>query len=127
MAVALVDCERYGEGRINDVFKLAPEENGKEVHLILQRINNRLFPDVAKLMHNIGFVTDFCCRSVWRMRATHAFLVAQQQLQMTFCRRMLGALAALRNGARGAGVRRGGNARDGAKYCRRIEKNLFCK
>ncbi len=61
---ALVDCERYGEGHINDTFKVTTEENGKETHYILQRINNRLFPDVAKLMHNIELVTDFCRRSV---------------------------------------------------------------
>ena len=60
----LADCERYGEGHINDTFKVTTEERGKEVHYILQRINNRLFPDVAKLMHNIALVTDFCRRSV---------------------------------------------------------------
>ena len=57
-------CERYGEGHINDTFKVTMTEDGKETHYILQRINNRLFPDVAKLMHNIGLVTDFCRRSV---------------------------------------------------------------
>ena len=57
-------CKRYGEGHINDTFKVTTEENGKETHYILQRINNRLFPDVAKLMHNIELVTDFCRRSV---------------------------------------------------------------
>ena len=57
-------CERYGEGHINDTFKVTMTEDGKETHYILQRINNRLFPDVAKLMHNIGLVTAFCRRSV---------------------------------------------------------------
>ena len=57
-------CKRYGEGHINDTFKVTTEENGKEVHYILQRINSRLFPDVEKLMHNIALVTDFCRRSV---------------------------------------------------------------
>ena len=61
---ALTDCVRYGEGHINDTFKVTTEENGKEVHYILQRINSRLFPDVEKLMHNIALVTDFCRRSV---------------------------------------------------------------
>ena len=61
---ALTDCKRYGEGHINDTFKVTMTEGGKETHYILQRINNRLFPDVAKLMHNIGLVTDFCRRSV---------------------------------------------------------------
>lgn len=57
-------CKRYGEGHINDTFKVTMTEGGKETHYILQRINNRLFPDVARLMHNIGLVTDFCRRSV---------------------------------------------------------------
>ncbi len=59
-----VNCARYGEGHINDTFKVTTEENGKETHYILQRINSRLFPDVAKLMHNIELVTEFCRRSV---------------------------------------------------------------
>ena len=60
----LADCERYGEGHINDTFKVTMTKDGKETHYILQRINNRLFPDVARLMHNIELVTDFCRRSV---------------------------------------------------------------
>ena len=59
-----VSCERYGEGHINDTYKVTTEENGKEIHYILQRINDRLFSDVEKLMHNIELVTEFCRRSV---------------------------------------------------------------
>ena len=59
-----VSCERYGEGHINDTFRLTMNDGGKEVHYILQRINNRLFMDVEKLMHNIELVTDFCRKSV---------------------------------------------------------------
>lgn len=64
IAGEFVYCERYGEGHINDTYKVTMAEDGKEVHYILQRINDRLFPDVEKLMHNIGLVTDFCCKSV---------------------------------------------------------------
>ncbi len=60
----LADCERYGEGHINDTFKVTMDDAGKCVHYILQRINNRLFTDVAKLMRNIELVTDFCRKSV---------------------------------------------------------------
>ena len=60
----LIFCERYGEGHINDTFRLTVHDCGKEVHYILQRINNRLFTDVEKLMRNIELVTDFCRRSV---------------------------------------------------------------
>lgn len=59
-----VSCERYGEGHINDTFRLTMNDGGKEVHYILQRINNRLFTDVEKLMRNIELVTEFCRESV---------------------------------------------------------------
>lgn len=64
VAGALVSCERYGEGHINDTFKVTMDDCGREVHYILQRINNRLFPDVERLMHNIELVTEFCRKSV---------------------------------------------------------------
>lgn len=59
-----VSCERYGEGHINDTYKLTVREGGREKPYILQRINNRLFTDVPALMRNIELVTDFCRRSV---------------------------------------------------------------
>ncbi len=59
-----VSCERYGEGHINDTFKLTLNQNGNAVNYILQRINSKLFTDVDKLMNNIGLVTDFCRKSV---------------------------------------------------------------
>ena len=57
-------CEPYGTGNINDTFCLTMAQGGRRVRYILQRINSRLFPDVAKLMHNIALVTAFCRRSV---------------------------------------------------------------
>lgn len=59
-----VKCVRYGEGHINDTFKLTVNDDGKTINYILQRINNRLFTDVDKLMRNIGLVTSFCRKSV---------------------------------------------------------------
>lgn len=59
-----VECVRYGEGHINDTFKLTVNDGGKEVRYILQRINNRLFTEVDKLMRNIELVTSFCRKSV---------------------------------------------------------------
>lgn len=64
VAGELVSCERYGEGHINDTFKVTMDDCGREVHYILQRINNCLFPDVDRLMHNIELVTEFCRKSV---------------------------------------------------------------
>ena len=57
-------CVRYGEGHINDTFKVTMQEAGREKHYILQRINHNLFRDVEKLMHNIELVTSFCRESV---------------------------------------------------------------
>ena len=57
-------CVRYGEGHINDTFKVTMQEAGEEKHYILQRINHNLFRDVAKLMHNIELVTSVCRESV---------------------------------------------------------------
>lgn len=59
-----VSCERYGEGHINDTFKLVVNDGEKRVNYILQRINNRLFTEVDKLMRNIELVTDFSRKSV---------------------------------------------------------------
>lgn len=59
-----VECNRYGEGHINDTFKLTVNDGEKKVNYILQCINNRLFTDVDKLMRNIGLVTSFCRRNV---------------------------------------------------------------
>ena len=58
------DCVRYGEGHINDTFKVTMREGAGETHYILQRINHHLFSDVEKLMHNIELVTAFCRKSV---------------------------------------------------------------
>lgn len=59
-----VSCDRYGEGHINDTFKLVVDDGGKRVNYILQRINSRLFTEVDKLMRNIELVTDFSRKSV---------------------------------------------------------------
>lgn len=47
----------YGSGHINDTFKVAFDEGGREAHYILQRVNHNIFKDVPALMDNIGRVT----------------------------------------------------------------------
>ena len=47
-----VACEPYGNGHINDTFRVG-------VVYILQRINTNIFKDVDGLMRNITLVTDF--------------------------------------------------------------------
>lgn len=55
----LLSCERYGEGLINETYLAVIEQDGKPVNYILQKINNKLFKDVDKLMNNIKLVTEF--------------------------------------------------------------------
>ena len=64
VAGEFVSCKRYGEGHINDTFLLVVRDGDRQVRYILQRINDRLFTDVDKLMHNIALVTAFCRKSV---------------------------------------------------------------
>ena len=52
---AVVSCERYGNGHINDTF-LTVSESGKRY--IFQRINHRVFPHPDEVMENITAVTE---------------------------------------------------------------------
>lgn len=52
-------CEPYGNGHINDTYKVECKSDCKTVRYILQRINNNIFPDTAALMENISNVTAF--------------------------------------------------------------------
>lgn len=54
-----VSVEPYGEGHINQTFLVHTQGRNGEVRYILQRINDRLFIDVEKLMNNIRLVTEF--------------------------------------------------------------------
>ncbi len=51
-----ISCETYGCGHINDTY-LVTCDNGYKY--ILQRINNKVFPNVEGLMNNIVSVTTF--------------------------------------------------------------------
>lgn len=44
----------YGNGHINTTYKATCKKDGKEYCYILQRINNKVFPDVQGLMRNIA-------------------------------------------------------------------------
>ncbi len=54
-------CETYGCGHINDTYLLTCD-NGKKY--ILQKINNKVFPNVEGLMNNIVSVTSFLRKKV---------------------------------------------------------------
>ena len=52
------DIAPYGEGHINDTYRVVIEENGREKLFILQRMNTNVFPDVSVLMRNGTKVTE---------------------------------------------------------------------
>lgn len=54
-----VSCAKYGEGHINETYKVIMNDNGIEKPYILQKINNKIFTNVDQLMSNIQGVTDF--------------------------------------------------------------------
>ena len=53
---AVLSCEPYGSGHINDTYRV---ETQASALYILQRINTHVFPNVDGLMHNISAVTAF--------------------------------------------------------------------
>lgn len=51
----VVSCERYGSGHINVTYLVVTKS---EKRFILQKINNKIFPDVEGLMNNVTLVTE---------------------------------------------------------------------
>lgn len=49
----------YGDGHINDTYKVESIVNEEVKHYIIQRINHRIFNDVEHLMENISNVTNY--------------------------------------------------------------------
>lgn len=49
----------YGDGHINDTYKVTYHINGKEIRYILQRVNHLIFKNVEGLMSNIERVTAY--------------------------------------------------------------------
>jgi len=52
----LDSAEHFGSGHIHETFRVRTREKGSPGY-ILQRVNDRVFPDVARLMENIACVT----------------------------------------------------------------------
>ncbi len=50
----VTEIKPLGEGLINDTYKVVAN---KDISYVLQRINNKVFPDVEMVMRNIGVVT----------------------------------------------------------------------
>jgi hypothetical protein len=56
----------HGSGHINDTFAVTFDDGGKSVRYILQRINQRVFRDVPRLMDNIARVSAHVAAEVGR-------------------------------------------------------------
>lgn len=53
------DCQRYGNGHINDTFLLCTKDGEKSHRYILQRMNTHVFQDPKGLMQNVSGVTAY--------------------------------------------------------------------
>ena len=51
------EAEPWGSGHINTTYRLTVDQSGRDVHYILQGINQHVFPNVPKLMENIQRIT----------------------------------------------------------------------
>jgi len=59
-----VSYEKYGNGHINDTFKVTAEKDGVKTDYIVQRINTSIFTDPDMLMQNIKSVTDYVRKQI---------------------------------------------------------------
>lgn len=58
-AGTFVSAEPYGDGHINDTYKVTYDLEGSERYYILQRVNGTIFKAPEKLMENIVNVTEY--------------------------------------------------------------------
>ena len=55
--------EPFGGGHINDTYALTfKRADNPAYRYVVQRVNNKIFPDIAALMHNIISVTKFLAK-----------------------------------------------------------------
>lgn len=54
-----VSLEPFGNGLINRTYQIIHKVDGRNKSYILQKINNKIFPNVEGLMNNIIYVTNF--------------------------------------------------------------------
>ncbi|MGN0867098.1 MAG: phosphotransferase enzyme family protein [Oligosphaeraceae bacterium] len=55
-------AEPWGSGHINTTYRVTVDQSGREVHYILQGINQHVFPNVPRLMENIQRITRHLAR-----------------------------------------------------------------
>lgn len=59
-----VEAIPYGNGHINDTYRLTFEQNGRPVYYILQRMNHKVFQKPEELMENIEGVTAWLKKKI---------------------------------------------------------------
>jgi len=60
----LIQSESFGSGHINDTYCLTCEQDGRQIHYILQRINHHVFKKPPAMMENIRRVTNHIRRKL---------------------------------------------------------------
>lgn len=61
---SLKECISYGNGHINDTYRLTFEEDGTTRRYILQRVNKNIFTKPAELMENISGITAWLKKKI---------------------------------------------------------------
>ncbi len=64
LAGRLIRSESFGSGHINDTYRLTCEQDGRQIHYILQRINHQVFKNPPAMMENIRRVTNHIRRKL---------------------------------------------------------------
>lgn len=54
----LIECITFGNGHINDTYRLTYESDGEQKHYILQKMNKNIFKQPVELMENVLGVTS---------------------------------------------------------------------
>lgn len=60
----LQECIPYGNGHINDTFRLSFTEGGKGKRYILQKMNHGIFHNPVELMENVSGVTEWLRKKI---------------------------------------------------------------
>ena len=75
LAGRLIRSESFGSGHINDTYDLTCEQDGRQIHYILQRINHQVFKNPPAMMENIRRVTNHIRR---KLQERQSKLVSRQ-------------------------------------------------
>lgn len=62
----ILTSEKYGNGHINDTYLVVARNSNENTRYILQRINNKIFPNVAMLMRNQELVTKHIAQKLFQ-------------------------------------------------------------